>query len=257
VPAPDRISSPEVLRSDFVAIVANAKASLDAVEAKFIAPYLNLTRIRPANQYDYDVAAYCILSHGILEYLIEDIALAAIFAVESDWATLTRLSDPLAATLLFLADPKEAQARIMKPTTALSDGTTGEGTQGVIAEMQERETKDRRPIEIMPRDEIRRALKAAKREISNRVNSNNGIEPKNVALLAFHLGVVICYQLLESGASETLARFRGARAHGSSIYEPTSPNDARTLVTIMFGFFRRIAARTAEKLSRPVAGMPT
>lgn len=253
MPAPDRVPSPEALRSDFVAIVAGAKASLDAVEAKFLRPYLEMTRIPPATQYDYDVAAYCLLCHGILENLIEDIALATIFAIESDWKTSSRLSDPLAATLLFFADPKEAQARIMNSKIGQTKVKAVEGAQD---EPSDENDEDNGPIEIRPRDEIRRALADAKKVVSKRVKLNNGIDQKNVAALAFHLGVVIDYRLPEIGASETLTRFRGARAHGSSMYEPTSPNDAKTLVTIMFGLFRRIAARTAEKLLRTVHGMP-
>src|SRR2546421_625763 len=135
------------------------KRSVTKLENHFLLRYLGAVTLSPPSDTEIrDVAAYIVLTHGAFENFVEGLSLWVLQRLEQSWFLRQRATRCTASLLLFHPVPSE---------------NTLSGAASTVF------------------NTIRLAVDAAKTDLSNKIEHNNGITPRHLKVLFRPLGVDI------------------------------------------------------------------
>lgn len=134
----------------------------------------------PSNAETLDVASYVVLTHGAFENFVEGLSWWALKRVEQSWLLRKRATRCTASLLLFHPSPSES--------SPLGTASTVFNT-------------------------IRLAVDEAKTNLSNKIQSNNGITPRHLKALFRPLGVDIPNDPILIASLDLLVSMRHRWAH--------------------------------------------
>ncbi|HZT61372.1 MAG TPA: HEPN domain-containing protein [Pyrinomonadaceae bacterium] len=186
--------------SDFDKLHSELEAHISSLEAKFIKPFLpSVNPLATPAEYEYDVKAYCVLSHAAIEEFFESVSLKVMSLSFDEWVYKKKNSDTLTALVC------NYRLHIDVDT-------------------------DERNSEKKCFDYLRPVFEEAVKRHSNDVHKNHGASITYLRKLMIPVAVDVKDDIKLKNSLNQLAKERGEYAHKQTIKKFLSPEDAKNYV---------------------------
>jgi len=198
--------------ADVNALYSELGSYLGELAKKFVDPHVPASPTSVPSDYEFDVRAYCVLSHAAFEDFVEAVVLSLASDAVDRWTLNRKVTNVIVALLVWSG----AKLKI---------------------------DDDESSAEIKPFDYLRPLIHDAKAAFSREVYKNHGISILHLRNLLIPVAIEIKQDANLLNSLQKLAEGRGHYAHKGRVTSVLAPEDARQYVQDVLALCDDISAK--------------